>query len=86
MSFFKHEDQQYPPSLAQLGGLRTGTKSDLLYCLEESNLVNSNFSHPTVQISILDGAAIVNMLQPGTTKTFDDYATNVFMPYIELQL
>ena len=78
--FFKHENQQYPPSLSQLGGLRIGTKSDLLHCLEESNLVHSNFSHPTVQVSILDGAAIVNMLQPGTAKTFDDYATNVFMP------
>ena len=63
---FKHENQPYPPSLSQLGGLRTVTKSDLLHCLEGTTSVNSNLSCPAVQVSILDGAAIVNMLQPGT--------------------
>ena len=44
------------------------------------------FLHPAVEVSIFDGAALVNMLQPGTAKTFKDYATNVFIPYITSQL
>ena len=41
---------------------------------------------PTVDAVILDGAAIVNMLKPGTAKTFSDYASQVFLPYITTQL
>ena len=80
--FFAHENQAYPPALSQMGKLRTGTKSDLVGCLE--NLVPSqeNPSHPTVQVIILDGAAVVNMLRPGAAKTFSDYAQQVFLPYI----
>ena len=40
----------------------------------------------SVQVNILDGAAIINMLQPGTVKTFQNYATHVFVPYITSQL
>ena len=32
--------------------------------------------------NILDGAAIVNKLRPGAAKTFQDYAVDVFLPYI----
>ncbi len=41
---------------------------------------------PTVDAIILDGAAIVNMLKPGTAQTFSDYASKVFWPYITAQL
>ena len=34
----------------------------------------------TLALSLI--AAIINMLQPGTTKTFHDYATDVFLSYI----
>ena len=34
-------------------------------------------------VIILDGDAIVNMLRPATAKTFNDCATQVFLPYIE---
>ena len=61
-------------------------KSDLLRCLEDVAVVNENLLYPTVQVSILDSAAIVNMLKPGTAKTFDDYAKGVFIPYITSQL
>ena len=69
-----------------MGKLRTGTKSDLLGCLE--NLVPSqgNPPSPRVQVSIIDGAAIVNMLRPGAAKKFSDYAMQVFTPYIMSQL
>ena len=36
--------------------------------------------------TILDGAAIVNMLPPCTAKTFQDYATDIFLPYTTSQL
>jgi hypothetical protein len=84
--FFKHENQAFPPALSQMGIIRTGKKSDLLGCLEGLSPSTENVSHPTVQVNILDGAAIVNMLRPGTAKTFQDYANGVFLPYISSQL
>ena len=35
---------------------------------------------------VIDGAALVQMLKPGASKTFDDYAHQVFIPYILRQL
>ena len=37
-------------------------------------------------MAILDGAVVVNFLQPLAAKTFHDYAVKVFLPYIEKQL
>ena len=84
--FFQHENQAYPPALSQMGKLRTGTKYDLIDCLE--NLVPAQDISPTpvVQVILLDGAAIVNTLRPGFAKTFSDYATHVFLLYITSQL
>ena len=67
------------------GNLRLGKKSDLLACLE-----TYGESEPTapadVDVILLDGAAVVNMLKPGTSKTFDDYSQGIFIPYIKKQL
>ena len=41
---------------------------------------------PTVDTLILDGAAIVNMLRPGSAKTFQDYANIIVLPYIQSRL
>ena len=35
---------------------------------------------------ILDGAAIVNMIKPKSSKTFADYSSAEFIPYIKSQL
>lgn len=86
LEFFKHENQAWPPALSQLGKLRTGVKSDLVGCLEELIPSQQNAPNPSVQVAILDGAAIVNMLQPGAAKTFLEYAQSVFSPYILSQL
>ena len=83
-NFFKHENHAYPPSLSQLGKLRLGTKADLTDCLEK--LSTSEGEAPPVDAVILDGAAIINMLRPVGAKTFQDYATLVFLPYIKAQL
>ena len=69
-----------------MGKLRTGTKSDLVGCLEDLVPTQENAPNPTVQVIIIDGAAIVNMLRPGAAKTFSDYAKQVFSPYIKSQL
>ena len=81
--FFQHENHACPPALSQMVVMRTG---DLLHCLEDLTPTRENATSPTVQVSILDGASIINMLRPGTAKTFQDYATDVFVPYITVQL
>ena len=63
--FFQHENQAYLPSLSNMGKLRTGNKSDLMPCLENLAPVKVCLSTPRAQVSILDGAGIVNMLRPG---------------------
>ena len=79
-TFFVHENQPTPPSLSCDGSMRFGTKSDLLDCLDR--LVAPEQECPTVDCIILDGAAIVQMIQPVRCKTFADYATKIFVPYI----
>ena len=70
--FFRHENQQCPPALSDGGRLYLGSKSDLLVCLECHAEPQSEA--PTVTAVVLDGAVIVQMLKPGTAKTFEEYA------------
>ena len=79
-TFFTHENQAAPPSLSVGGKLRLGTKADLLHCLdlEEKQSVNT----PIVDVKLFDGAAIVQILKPGTAKTFQEYADMVFVSYM----
>ena len=74
-----------PPPWFGAGKLRTSTESDLISCLEE--LVNSpeNATHHSVEVIILDGSVIANMLRPGSAKTFSDYASQGFLPYVASQ-
>ena len=85
-AFFQHENQACPPSLSQMGGLRTGTKSELMPCLVKLVPVKEDLSTPRVQVNILDDAGIINLLCPRTAKTFQGYATDVFVPYVTSQL
>ncbi len=84
--FFEHENQAYPPALSQNGAMRTTKKADLVACLEDLVPFQESTIHPSVQVTIFDGSAIVNMLRPGAAKTFLDYAQQVFLPYIVSQL
>ena len=60
-------------------------KSDLLKCPE--NLTADPSITPTVEATLIHGAALVNILKPsGACKTFSDYANQVYMPYISNQL
>ena len=38
-----------------------------------------------VDATILDGAALVNMLQPRGAKTFDEYASKIFIPHFIME-
>lgn len=82
--FFEHENQPWPPSLSLGGKHREGTKSDLLICFDKISKSAANV--PEVDMKVIDGAAVVHMLSPGTSKTFLEYATTIFLPYIESQL
>lgn len=64
--------------------MRLGVKADLLRCLESDLL--ENYSTPMSDATILDGAAVVQMINPGTSKTFQEYGERVFAPYIYAQL
>lgn len=76
--FFQFENQPWPPSLSQLGKLRSGTKSDLVKCLPTPS--NSKIENATAVI--LDGAVVVQMLLPSTASTFHDYFDEIFGPYV----
>jgi hypothetical protein len=83
--FYQHENRAYPPLLLSEGeNLRLGSKSDQLNCMEELSKAKS--VAPVVTSVILDGAAIIQMMKPGTTRTFDEYANVIFKPYISSQL
>ena len=82
-TFFKHENQPFPPSLSEHGKLRLTTKSDLMSLLpmedqcEPPNLFDA---------MTIDGAALVNLLPTASINTFDKYADSVFLPYLTKQL
>ena len=82
--FFQHENQEWPPALSDGGRLRLGTKSDLLTCPED--LSPAQTKAPDAAFVVLDGAAIIQMMKPAGAKTFDEYAQQVFIPYISSQL
>ena len=84
--FFAYENQACPPALSQIGKMRLDKKSDLVGCLEDMIPPQENSASPHVELVILDGAAITNMLAPGGANTFSDYKTQVFLPYITYQL
>ena len=82
--FFKYENQPCPPSLSSSGDLRSGTKADLLPCLE--NLVERANIIPDVNVKVMDAAALVQMMPPAVGTTFQTYAEDVFAPYIMKEL
>lgn len=85
--FNQHENQSSPPSRSDYGKLRLVTKSDLLPCLEDlvPQTDDANSLVPEVDMIVLDGAAIVNMIKPVKSETFAEYV-NEFMTYIRRQL
>jgi len=79
-TFFMHENQASSPSLSMGGKLQLGNKADLLRCLQSEEVQST--TAPSVDAKLLDVAAIVQMLSPGTTRTFQEYLDQVFSSYI----
>ena len=83
-TFFSHENQNFPPSLSTYGDIRTETESDILQCLEKMS--PSQNDRPDVDMLLLDGSVIVNMLKPCAVKIFHEYSQQVFLPFLKSQL
>ncbi|KAH3695920.1 hypothetical protein DPMN_083379 [Dreissena polymorpha] len=64
--------------------VETRFKVSLLVPLKK--IITSQTESPEIEALILDGAVIVNMLKSRFCKTLEDYAKNVFLPYIDNQL
>ena len=47
---------------------------------------STNQTRPNTDVAIMDGAVLVNILRPSSCKTFSDYASDVFVPYINREL
>ena len=74
------------PTVPSVGGkLQLGSKADLLDCLNLESKQSTNT--PAVNAKIFDGAAVVQMLNPGTEKLFRSMLTQlVFIPYLSNHL
>lgn len=79
--FMSHENARDPPSLADRGLLRTGSKSDILDCLQAPKGTNDKAQESTV--ILLDMAAILHMIPPTRAATFNEYVTVHVIPYIK---
>ena len=77
------ENQDFPTSLSTYGDIRTGTKSDILQCLEK--VFPSQNDRQDVDMLLLDGAVVVNMLRPRAVKTFQEFSQQVFLPFLKSQ-
>ena len=92
MIFFAHENHPWPPVLASNGIMHSTNKSDFMDCLETVSPALD--SEPTIDVIVIDGAALLHTLDPKKSntidleqvKTFIDYADHVFIPYIEKRL
>ena len=74
---FSHENNACSPSLT-LGGKRSlSSKVDVLPCIEVKTAASE--TSPLVDATFLDGAVVVQMLNPGIAKTFLDYVEQVFL-------
>ena len=69
--FFRFENQRQPPSLADQGLLRSGTKSDILKCPNAPT--GRSAAAKQAAVVVLDMAAVIHMVRPTTAKTFSEY-------------
>ena len=85
-NFFSHENQNFPPSISQQGMLRSCQKSELLTCVENLITTPQQLEAPKVQVKLIDGAALVNIMKPLPNSTFKQYVSNKITKYIVSQL
>ena len=78
--FFSHENYSYPPALSKFGKLNHTNKSDTISILEK--LEPSQHNVPGFDTIIFDGAAVVQMISPNTSQTFQQYCRNVLHSFL----
>ena len=72
-----HENHPYRQSLSDNGNFRANNKCDLVACFGDFTTPVSD--PPSVDTIILDGAAVVHLLDPRTAHTFSDYTDTVYI-------
>ncbi|KAJ8396483.1 hypothetical protein AAFF_G00017890 [Aldrovandia affinis] len=82
--FFRFENQREPLSLADRGSLRSGTKSNILQCLNAPTGCTASAKQATVVV--LDMAAVIHMVRPTTAKTSSEYVLLNIIPFLEAQM
>jgi len=75
---FTPENQATPSSLLVGGIIRATTKSDLLQCFD----LKVKQHLPPVDAKFFYGAAFVKMLPLGSSKTYQNRATKIYLPYV----
>ena len=82
--FFSHEIQSFPPSLSDYGKLHLPSiKSELLKYIPPNTQFEPLLFY---DCQVLDGAAVIHFLPIAGAVTFNDYAENIFIPYLSMQL
>ena len=82
-TFFKHENQPYPPSISEYGKLWSTKKSVLLSLSAQNNLNSPPESFDSI---VFDEGALVHLLSTTSISTYDQYANEVIIPHIVKQL
>ncbi|KAK3910165.1 ATP-binding cassette sub-family A member 9 [Frankliniella fusca] len=82
-TFFEHENHKFPPAISNASGmLRTGKKCDLMEKLETLSTTEIVFNNSCDAI-VYDGAAVVQMIRPAKSKTFEGYFSADLKPFVE---
>ena len=81
MGFFQYENKKRPLSLADRGSLKSGTKSDILWCLNMPTGHDATAKDATVVV--LDNAAVIHRVLSTSSKTFNDHVPLQIVPYLE---
>lgn len=79
--FFAHENQAAPASLSDNGKLHASQKSQLTEILQAR--VSLPEREPDGDTIIINGSALINAIPPRSSKSFDDYAKEDFLPKVE---
>ncbi|KAG7178201.1 hypothetical protein Hamer_G004002 [Homarus americanus] len=82
--FFRHKNQACPPTLSDGGSIHLYTKSDLLACLGDLSVAQTEA--PPATSVVLGAAAVLQMLKPAAARNFEEYAQEVFIPYKSTKL
>ena len=79
--FFRRENHPFPVALSDGGKLHTARQKSHLAAVLGSH-VTLPTNEPHADVIIISGSALVNVLPPRTSKTFEDYATLDVLPTI----